>query len=134
MLPEVDNEVDAVGVVGEDTTDVVADDDVEVEAAVVAGVVDDEMVGVVLGVMAGQESVLIAAPVAEKDSSRKQYSSSSGSSSRLYNESIINNRSYLTNYRSNLIDNCFNLTCIHIRQHTRAATLPMDSLSRCRFH
>ena len=39
MLPEVDNEVDAVGVVGEDTTDVVADD--EVEAAVVAGVVDD---------------------------------------------------------------------------------------------
>ena len=38
MLPEVDNEVDAVG---EDTTDVVADDDVEVEAAVVAGVVDD---------------------------------------------------------------------------------------------
>ena len=41
MLPEVDNEVDAVGVVGEDTTDVVADDDVEVEAAVVAGVVDD---------------------------------------------------------------------------------------------
>ena len=34
-------------------------------------------------VMAGQESVLIAAPVAENISSRKQYSSSSGSSRSL---------------------------------------------------
>ena len=37
-------------------------------------------------VRAGQESVLIAAPVAESDSSRKQYSSSSGSSRSLRRE------------------------------------------------
>ena len=36
-----------------------------------------------LEVMAGQESVLTAAPVDENDSSRKQYSSSSTSPSRL---------------------------------------------------
>ena len=37
-------------------------------------------------VRAGQESVLIAAPVAERDSSRKQYSSSSESSRSLRTE------------------------------------------------
>ena len=37
-------------------------------------------------VRAGQESVLIAAPVAESDSSRKQYSSSSESSRSLRTE------------------------------------------------
>jgi len=46
--------------------------------AVDAGGVSDDVV------MAGQESVLIAAPVAENISSRKQYSSSSGSSRSLY--------------------------------------------------
>lgn len=62
--------VDAVDSVG-------ADDAVD---AVEAVGVDDADVDVV---MAGQESVLIAAPVADNDSSRKQYSSSSGSSRSL---------------------------------------------------
>ena len=67
MLPVVEltgKSVDAVDSVG-------ADDAVDA-----AGVDDDVDADVV---MAGQESVLIAAPVADNDSSRKQYSSSSGS-------------------------------------------------------
>ena len=67
MLPVVElmgkSVVDAVDSVGaDDAVDAVGVDDVDADV-----------------VMAGQESVLIAAPVADNDSSRKQYSSSSGS-------------------------------------------------------
>ena len=70
MLPVVEligRSVDTVGAV----------DAVGVVVAVGADGVNDAVV------MAGQESVLIAAPVADNDSSRKQYSSSSGSSRSL---------------------------------------------------
>ena len=70
MLPVVEltgKSVDAVDSVGaDDAVDAVGVDDVDADV-----------------VMAGQESVLIAAPVADNDSSRKQYSSSSGSSRSL---------------------------------------------------
>ena len=52
-------------------------DSVAVDDAVDVDGVNDAVV------MAGQESAFIAAPVAENDSSRKQYSSSSGSSRSL---------------------------------------------------
>ena len=80
MLPVVEltgKSVDAVNSVGaDDAVEAVGVDDVDAVDAVEAVGVDDVDADVV---MAGQESVLIAAPVADNDSSRKQYSSSSGS-------------------------------------------------------
>ena len=71
-----------------------------------------------LEVMAGQESVLTAAPVDENDSSRKQYSSSSTSPSRL-------KRGFpkTPNSTSRPI-----FTCIYSHQRTQAATQPLNHL------
>ena len=59
-------------------------------------------------VRAGQESVLIAAPVAESDSSRKQYSSSSGSSRSL---KMMNDQKYVLQIVCVQIINYMALTC-----------------------
>ena len=71
-----------------------------------------------LEVMAGQESVLTAAPVDENDSSRKQYSSSSTSPSRL-------KRGFPKTSNST---EPAHLTCIYSHQRTQAATQPLDHL------
>ena len=70
-----------------------------------------------LEVMAGQESVLTAAPVDENDSSRKQYSSSSTSPSRLKRSFPKTSDSPAHLY-----------TCIYSHQRTQAATQPLDHL------
>ena len=69
-----------------------------------------------LEVMAGQESVLTAAPVDENDSSRKQYSSSSTSPSRL--KKVFQKDPMQPSH----------LTCKYSHQRTQAATQPLDHL------
>ena len=75
-----------------------------------------------LEVMAGQESVLTAAPVDENDSSRKQYSSSSTSPSRL-------KRGF-----PKTPNPTGHLTCIYSHQRTQAATQPLNHLLGGRLH